>query len=88
MLTEWEFENYVSDKQCIKCSLKMWKEWMEEYPNHNTDVATEGIMYVVSHMKLRKHQVSLLYDFFNEYLNLLKHGEEQAESFYKILMRM
>lgn len=45
-------------------------------------------MYVVNHMKLRDHQVSVIFDFFDEYLTLLDHGEEQAEAFYKTIMRM
>ena len=40
-------------------------------------------MYVVNHMKLRDHQVAVIFDFFDEYLNLLDCGEEQAEDFYK-----
>ncbi|MED2764969.1 hypothetical protein P4283_23520 [Bacillus thuringiensis] len=88
MLTRWEFERFASDKQCIERSLKIWKERMDEYPNYNDDFAIQGVMYVVNHMKLREHQVSLIHDFFNEYLNLLHHGEEQAEAFYKTIMRM
>ena len=36
-------------------------------------------------MKLRDHQVAVIFDFFDEYLNLLDCGEEQAEDFYKKL---
>ncbi|MEK4503623.1 hypothetical protein [Bacillus sp. FSL R12-0069] len=38
--------------------------------------------------RLQDHQVSVIFDFFDEYLTLLDHGEEQAEAFYKTIMRM
>ncbi|TKH23972.1 hypothetical protein FC697_09510 [Bacillus wiedmannii] len=88
MLMKWEFERFASDKQCIERALAMWKEWMGKKSTYTDDLAAQGTMYVVNHMKLREHQVSLIFDFFDEYLNLLNHGEEQAEAFYKTIMRM
>lgn len=88
MLMKWEFERFASDKQCIERALAMWKEWMSKKKTYNDDLAAEGTMYVVNHMKLRDHQVSVIFDFFDEYLTLLDHGEEQAEAFYKTIMRM
>ncbi|MGX5570979.1 hypothetical protein ACWKTS_05745 [Bacillus toyonensis] len=88
MLTKWEFERFASDKQCIERALKMWKEWISKKSTYSMDLAAKGVMYVVNHMKLRDHQVSLIHDFFDEYLNLLDYGEEQAEAFYKTIMRM
>ncbi|OUB12204.1 hypothetical protein CN980_29550 [Bacillus cereus] len=89
MLMKWEFERFASDKQCIERALAMWKEWMNKKKKTYTDeLAAEGTMYVVNHMKLRDHQVSVIHDFFDEYLTLLDHGEEQAEAFYKTIMRM
>lgn len=55
---------------------------------YTDELAAQGTMYVVNHMKLRDHQVSVIFDFFDEYLTLLDHGEEQAEAFYKTIMRM
>lgn len=55
---------------------------------YTDDLAAEGTMYLVNHMKLRDHQVSVIFDFFNEYLNLLHHGEEAAAALYKTIMRM
>ncbi|WP_229192363.1 hypothetical protein [Bacillus cereus] len=64
-------------------------ERMDEHKKTYTDdLAADGTMYVVNHMKLRDHQVSVIHDFFDEYLNLLDHGEEQAEAFYKTIMRI
>ncbi|PGO61851.1 hypothetical protein CN980_28885 [Bacillus cereus] len=88
MLMKWEFERFASDKHCIERALKMWKEWMGKKSTYSDDLAVKGVMYVVNHIKLRDHQVSLIHDFFDEYLNLLNHGEEQAEAFYKTIMRM
>ncbi|PEA86402.1 hypothetical protein [Bacillus thuringiensis] len=88
MLMKWKFERFALDKQCIERALTMWKEWMSKKKTYTNDLAAEGTMYVVNHMKLRDYQVSLIFDFFNEYLNLLNYGEEHAESFYKTIMRM
>ncbi|MEN3130393.1 hypothetical protein [Bacillus albus] len=88
MLMKWAYERFASDKQCIERALTMWKEWMIKKNMYTDDLAAEGTMYVVNHMKLRDHQVSLIFDFFDEYLTLLNHGEEQAEAFYKTIMRM
>ncbi|PFK18138.1 hypothetical protein [Bacillus cereus] len=91
MLTKREFERFASDKQCIELALAMWKEWMNKKKTKKTytdELAAKGTMYVVNHMKLRDHQVSVIFDFFDEYLTLLDHGEEQAEAFYKTIMRM
>ncbi len=43
---------------------------------YNFNLTAEGTMYVVNHMELRDYQVSLMFDFFDEYLTLLTHGEE------------
>ncbi|MCQ6306725.1 hypothetical protein NPM07_29045 [Bacillus cereus] len=56
--------------------------------NHVERMDSQGTMYVVNHMKLQDHQVAVIFDFFDEYLNLLDCGEEQAEDFYKKIMRM
>ncbi|MED2934244.1 hypothetical protein P4308_19525 [Bacillus wiedmannii] len=88
MLMKWEFERFASDKQCIEHALKKWKEWIGQKSTYNDELAAKGVMYVVNHIKLREHQVSLIHDFFDEYLTLLDHGEEQAEAFYKTIMRM
>ncbi|QPW46718.1 hypothetical protein G9298_02685 [Bacillus thuringiensis] len=88
MLTKREFERFASDKQCIEHALTMWEEWMRKKKTYTDELATQGTMYVVNHMKLRDHQVFVIFDFFDEYLNLLNHGEEQAEAFYKTIMRM
>ncbi|MGG5741903.1 hypothetical protein [Bacillus cereus group sp. IBL03679] len=87
MLMKWEYERFAADKQCIERALVMWEKWMGKCPNDD-DSAAEGLAYVFNHMKLKEHQVSLIHDFFNEYMNLLEHGEEQAEAFYKTIMRM
>ncbi|OUB31596.1 hypothetical protein BK708_07920 [Bacillus thuringiensis serovar yunnanensis] len=84
----WKRE-YLTDKQCIERALTMWKEWgMSKKETYTDELAIEGTMYVINHMKLRKHQVSLLHDFFDEYLYLLDFGEDHAETFYKTIMRM
>ncbi|CCW03487.1 hypothetical protein [Bacillus sp. GeD10] len=83
MVMKWEWERYAADKQCIERALTMWKEWISKKETYNDDVAAQGTMYVVNHMKLRDHQVAVIFDFFDEYLNLLDCGEEQAEDFYK-----
>ncbi|OOR12832.1 hypothetical protein BW897_09635 [Bacillus cereus] len=88
MLMKWEFERFASDKQCIERALKKWKEWMDKKSTYSDELAVEGVMYVVNHIKLSDHQVSVIHDFFDEYLSLLKHGEQQAETFYKTIMRM
>ncbi|MED1304284.1 hypothetical protein P4U65_27880 [Bacillus pacificus] len=61
---------------------------MNKKKTYTDELAAEGTMYVVNHMKLRDHQVSVIHDFFDEYFTLLDHGEEQAEAFYKTIMRM
>ncbi|MBY0134315.1 hypothetical protein H0177_29345 [Bacillus cereus] len=88
MLTKSQFERFAAEKQCIEDALAMWKEWMYKKKTYTDELAAQGTMYVVNHMKLRDYQVSVIFDFFNVYLNLLKHGEEQAEAFYKTVMRM
>ncbi|AQY37917.1 hypothetical protein B4918_07800 [Bacillus thuringiensis] len=88
MLTKSEYERFAADKQCIERALTMWKEWMCKKKTYTDELAAQGTMYVVNHMKLRDHQVSVIFDFFDEYLTLLDHGEEQAEAFYKTIMRM
>ncbi|WP_100618157.1 hypothetical protein [Bacillus cereus] len=88
MLMTWNRE-HLSDKQCIEHALTMWKEWrMSKKETYTDELAIVGTMYVINHMKLRKHQVSLLLDFFDEYLYLLGSGEDHAEEFYKTIMRM
>ncbi|MGE6553425.1 hypothetical protein ACQKFK_32415 [Bacillus mycoides] len=71
------------DKQCIERALTMWKERMSKKDSYTDEIAAEGTMYVVNHMKLREHQVAVIFDFFDEYLNLLDYREEQADAFYK-----
>ncbi|MEQ3607029.1 hypothetical protein ABNG27_29690 [Bacillus thuringiensis] len=88
MLTKSQYERFAADKQCIERALTMWKEWMCKKETYTDELAAQGTMYVVNHMKLRDHQVSVIFDFFDEYLTLLDHGEEQAEAFYKTIMRM
>ncbi|AZJ24499.1 hypothetical protein CT694_34200 (plasmid) [Bacillus wiedmannii bv. thuringiensis] len=88
MLTKLEYERLAADKQCIERALTMWKDWMSKKKMYTDDLAAEGTMYVVNHIELRDYQVSLIFDFFDEYLTLLTHGEEQAEAFYKTIMRM
>ncbi|PGM88673.1 hypothetical protein [Bacillus cereus] len=88
MLTKRQFERFASDKQCIERALAMWEDWISKKQAYTDDLAAEGTMYVVNHMTLRDYQVSLIFDFFDEYLTLLNHGEEQAEAFYKTIMRM
>ncbi|KXY33377.1 MULTISPECIES: hypothetical protein [unclassified Bacillus (in: firmicutes)] len=88
MLMKWEWERFAADKQCIERALTMWKEWMSKKKTYSDDLAARGTMYVVNHMKLREHQVAVIFDFFDEYLNLLDDGEEQAEAFYKKVMEM
>lgn len=83
-----EWKRYAADKQCIEHALTMWKEWIHKKKTYNDDIAVQGTMYVVNHMKLRDHQVAVIFDFFDEYLNLLDRGEEQTENFYKKIMRM
>ncbi|MED3358894.1 hypothetical protein [Bacillus thuringiensis] len=61
---------------------------MSKRTTYTYDLAAKGTMYVVNHMKLHNPQVSVIFDFFDEYLNLLDPGEEQAEAFYKTIMRM
>ncbi|PFE73679.1 hypothetical protein CN319_17625, partial [Bacillus cereus] len=62
-------------------SFVVWKEWISK-KNYTNDFAGEGKIYVVNHMKLRDYQVSVLMIFFDEYLNLLDHGEEQASLWF------
>ncbi|MGQ0418719.1 hypothetical protein ACT4US_02005 [Bacillus sp. HC-Mk] len=88
MLRKGEYERFASDKQCIERALTMWKEWIGTQKEYTAELAVEGTMYVVNHIKLHDYQVSVVHDFFDEYLNLLNHGEEQAEAFYKTIMRM
>jgi len=88
MLMKWEWERFAADKQCIEHALTMWKEWMSKKKTYSDDLAAKGTMYVVNHMKLREHQIAVIFDFFDEYLNLLVDGEEQAEAFYKKVMEM
>ena len=40
----------------------MWKEWIRKKKTYNDDIA-QGKMYVVNHMKLRDHQVAVIFDF-------------------------
>lgn len=47
-----------------------------------------SVPHVVHCMKLSSHQIALLHDFFDAYLSLLEYGEEQAEAFYKTVMRL
>jgi hypothetical protein len=89
MVMKWEWERYAADKQCIERALTMWKDaWIRKKKTYNDDIAAQGTMYVVNHIQLRDHQVAVIFDFFDEYLNLLDCGEEQAEDFYKKIMRM
>ncbi len=88
MLMKWEYERFAADKQCIEQALTMWKEWLSTKNTYTDVIAAEGTMYVVNHLKLREHQVSVVFDFFDEYLTLLDHGEKQAEAFYKTILRM
>ncbi|MGG0263073.1 hypothetical protein [Bacillus mycoides] len=88
MLLKWEWERFATNKQCIEHALTMWKEWMSKGKAYTDELAAQGTMYVVNRMKLRDHQVAVIFDFFDEYLNLLAHGEEQADSFYNKIMRM
>ncbi|PES71968.1 hypothetical protein CN507_07680 [Bacillus cereus] len=88
MLMKWEYEHFSSGKQSIEYALTMWKEWISKKMTYTDDLAVKGTMYVVNHMTLRGYQVSLLFDFFNEYLTLLNQGEEQAEAFYKSIMKI
>ncbi|MGF1438730.1 hypothetical protein ACQUW6_32055 [Bacillus thuringiensis] len=83
-----KYERFASDKECIELALSIWKEWMSKRTTYTYDLAAKGTMYVVNHMKLHNPQVSVIFDFFDEYLNLLDPGEEQAEAFYKTIMRM
>lgn len=69
MLMKWEFERFASDKQCIERVLAMWREWMSKKKTYTDDLVAEGTMHVVNHMKLRDHQVPVIFDFFDEYLN-------------------
>ncbi|MHA2890593.1 hypothetical protein [Bacillus cereus] len=88
MLMTWKRE-YLTDKQCIEYALTMWKELrMSKKETYNNELAIEDTFYVINHMKLRKYQVSLLHDFFDQYLYLLDYGEEHAEAFYNTIMRM
>ncbi|WP_257209508.1 hypothetical protein [Bacillus toyonensis] len=61
---------------------------MSKKKTYTDDLAAEGTMPVVNHMTLRDCQASLIFDFLDEYLTLLNHGEEQAEAFYKTIMRI
>ncbi|MEK4677256.1 MULTISPECIES: hypothetical protein [Bacillus] len=88
MLMKWALERFAADKQCIERALTIWKKWMSKKKTYSDDLAARGTMYVVKHMKLREHQVAVIFDFFDEYLSLLDDGEEQAEAFYKKIMEM
>ncbi|QWI73222.1 hypothetical protein ER45_028870 (plasmid) [Bacillus mycoides] len=88
MLTQWEYESFASDKQCIERALIMWKKWMSTKKTYTDEIAIEGTMYVINHMKLRDHLISLIHNFFDEFLNLLNDGEELAETFYQTIMKM
>ena len=85
MVMRREWERYAADKQCIERALTMWKEWIRKKKTYNDDVAAQGTMYVVNHMKLRDHQVAVIFDFFDEYLNLQIVEKNKLKIFIKKL---
>ncbi|MGQ7189662.1 hypothetical protein ACUODJ_46735, partial [Escherichia sp. HC-CC] len=62
MLRKGEYERFASDKQCIERALTMWKEWIGTQKEYTAELAVEGTMYVVNHIKLHDYQVSVVHD--------------------------
>lgn len=88
MLTKSDYERFAAEKQCVEQAVTMWKEWMSKQNGDRDERAAQGTVHVVHCMKLPSHQIALLHDFFDAYLSLLEYGEEQAEAFYKTVMRL